>query len=422
MLRKATLVLVFLCVYVLKSAHGQEHCQSTPQELSIDELQARVDSLQSELIALKRSDTGTDDSPAMRKAEERLLSASEQLECRKESATLNPKGILTTATFVQIPLLYVTDRQRKTGKRGVYDYTTEANTALEFGKVNAVINEIGSIRTGLIGGTTRVPAPGSLGEAQVRQAQLLSEQAFMKMLTTPRSNHEPFRILLFVHGFNVEFYEAALSTARLATSMQIPLVPVFYSWPSEGKVLGYWHDEDEIPAAVVRFQPFLEQLLSMPNSEVIIVCHSMGARIVARALGELARKDAKLQSLKNVVFAAADINVEELNAEWPYLRQVPSVQWASYESSGDFALRLSTYIHRFRRVGESDGSVYVQEGMNTIDASSTTSLMRTFGHSYIVSSPSLAADIGDWVAQDLPPAKRGLQREKQGKDVYWKFP
>jgi esterase/lipase superfamily enzyme len=422
MICKACLCLIVSSLFLTTLANGQGHCQAVQQDSSIDELQARVKSLQTELTSLKTSAPGTDDSPAIRKTQERLLVASEELECRQEGTTLSEKGILTASSYVQVPLLYVTDRQRAAPDHGVDFYTSQASTVLEFGKVNAIINEIGTIRTGMISGANRVAAPKSLGKAQLQQPQPLSQQAFTELLAPAHSSREPLRILLFVHGFNVEFYEAALSVARLATSMQIPLVPVFYSWPSKGEVLGYWHDEDEVSAAVIRFSPFLERLLSTPGSEVVIVCHSMGARIVARALGELARKKARLGSLKNVVFAAADVNVEELNAEWPYLKQIPGVQWASYESSGDFALRLSTYIHRFRRVGESDGGVSIEEGMSTIDASSTTSVIRTFGHSYIISSPSLAGDIGDWVAQDLPPAIRGLQRMTQGTAVYWRFP
>jgi len=136
----------------------------------------------------------------------------------------------------------------------------------------------------------------------------------------------------------------------------------------------------------------------------------------------LARRNSKLHALKKVAFAAADINVEELDVQWPYLKQMPGVEWAFYESSGDLALRMSKLVHSFRRVGESDGGVYVADGSDTIDASSTTSILRTLGHSYIVSSPALAADIGDWVTQDLPPAIRGLQRMTQGGSVYWKIP
>jgi hypothetical protein len=57
-----------------------------------------------------------------------------------------------------------------------------------------------------------------------------------------------------------------------------------------------------------------------------------------------------------------------------------------------------------------------------VPLASTTSILKTLGHSYIVSSPALAAGIGDWVTQDLPPAVRGLQRMTRGAAVYWKMP
>jgi esterase/lipase superfamily enzyme len=403
--------------------NAQEHCAESKEPQSAAILQSRVKTLQDELTAAKAAEPVAAESANVRKAQERLLVAMEELECQQEGSISVQKGILSTSTFVQVPLLYVTDRQRAAPPKADGFYTSATTGGLEFGRVNAIINEIGSIRTGLINGAKRVSAPTDMGKAQVQALQPLSEKAFTAMMIAPRPNtREPVRVVLFVHGFNVQFYEAALSLARLATSMQVPLVPVFYSWPSKGEVLGYWHDEDEVAAAAVRFTPFLERLLSGPADEVIIVCHSMGARIVTRALGELARKNAKLSSLKKVVYAAADINVEEFNAQWPSLRKIPGTEWTLYESSGDFALRLSTHIHSFRRVGESDGGVYLADGIDTIDASSTTSIFRTFGHSYIVSSPALAADIGDWVAQDLPPGVRGLARLMQGRAVYWRFP
>jgi esterase/lipase superfamily enzyme len=410
--RRLTIIASFL--FAACAARGQEHCAESKPTQSIEALQDRVTTLQGELASAQEAGSGD---TSVRKLQEHLLSATEDLECKQANSVSSPKGILTTSTFVQVPLLYVTDRRMAAGT-----YTSEAATALAFGRVNAVINEIGGIRTSFIAGTKRVAAPASMGRAQVQRPQPLTEKAFRDGFTAPSQGVAKRRVLLFVHGFNVQFYEAALSLARLATSMQVPLVPMFYSWPSEGKVTGYWRDEDAVSAAAVRFTPFLEQLLSGPVDEVVIVCHSMGSRIVTRSLGELARRQAKLPALKKVVFAAADINVEEFDAQWPSLRRLSAAQWAFYESSGDVALRLSKFVHQFRRVGESDGGVYVADGGDTIDASSTTSILRTLGHSYIVSSPALAADIGDWVTQDLPPAVRGLQRMTQGAAVYWKMP
>ena len=44
------------------------------------------------------------------------------------------------------------------------------------------------------------------------------------------------------------------------------------------------------------------------------------------------------------------------------------------------------------------------------------------GHSYIVHSAVVGADLGNWISQDLPPSARHLLRVTEDKDVYWKFP
>jgi esterase/lipase superfamily enzyme len=419
--RRLSMVL-FVLMLAAHTAHAAGRCDDT-QGQSVAALQARVDSLNRSLGQSEGAASGQSDAASIRGTQEQLLTATEQLECLQSNAVAVEKGILSTSTFVEVPLLFVTDRQRAPSSQ-VDLYGPNPSNDLEFGKVKAVIDEIGGIRTSLIAGARRVPAPKSMGKSQVQGMQQVTEKNFVDLLSSAgaKRDHNPVRVLLFVHGFNVQFYEAGISTARLATSMQLPLIPVFYSWPSQGAVKGYWRDEDTVSTSVVRFTPFLSRLLSGPADEVVIVCHSMGARVVTRALGELARNHANLPGLKKVVFAAADLDAQEFTAQLPSLRQIPNVGITLYEASDDLALRLSKFIHQFRRLGESDGGVYLADGVDTIDASSTTSVFHAAGHSYIVGSPALAADISDWVSQDLPPPVRGLQRAQQGTTTYYRFP
>jgi esterase/lipase superfamily enzyme len=225
-----------------------------------------------------------------------------------------------------------------------------------------------------------------------------------------------------VHGYNVTFSEAAVSAAHLAAAMQLRITPIVYSWPSLGKASGYWHDEDTARASTLRFTPFLEHLLSGPEDDIIIVCHSMGSRIVTASLGELSRRGVKADRLRKVALAAADISTEEFGEQWPSLRQFRSTQWTLYESSKDLALVLSQVAHRYRRVGDSRDGVYIQTGSDTIDASNISSTFLAWGHSYIVNNSAVASDLSEWVAQDLLPASRGLIRATQAQDVYWTFP
>jgi esterase/lipase superfamily enzyme len=51
-------------------------------------------------------------------------------------------------------------------------------------------------------------------------------------------------VLLFVHGFNVTFTDAALRTAQLAHDLSFGGVPFFFSWPSAGETRSYFRDEE----------------------------------------------------------------------------------------------------------------------------------------------------------------------------------
>ena len=101
------------------------------------------------------------------------------------------------------------------------------------------------------------------------------------------------------------FDEAAIAAAKLASSMQVPLVPVVFSWPSQGHAAGYWHDEDTIPGSTLQFMAFFTNLLSGPEDEIVVVCHSMGSRIVTRTLGELSRRGVSTEKLRKIAFCGS---------------------------------------------------------------------------------------------------------------------
>ena len=426
---KATTALITLLFVVPVPANAQTtaRCGNVTSR-AIEEAQTRAQVLERQVSLLQSQEQseGTE-SAALRPSQERLLTAMEDLACLQEKSISGTKGWSGTTTFVQVPLFFVTDRNQ-TRSRGAGDFfgAMQRPVGLEFGQLQAVIPEIGGIRTGLITGARRASRPPGAGRQQLRDLAPVSDEQFWSSLRTAvqasRSNGDSPRILLFVHGFNVSFTEAALAGARLASSMQMPIVPVFYSWPSQGQMLGYWQDEEIMTPSSLRFSSFVETLAAIPDTEVIIVAHSMGSRIVTRSLAELARRGSALGSVSRVILAAADLARLEFTEQWPSLRALKSIRWTMYASSSDFALRLSTFIHRFRRVGETKGDIYIQAGTDTIDASSTTSVFQAFGHSYVIVSPAIATDIADWVSRNLSPASRGLRADAQNGLTFYRFP
>ena len=51
-------------------------------------------------------------------------------------------------------------------------------------------------------------------------------------------------LLVFVHGYNSGFGDAAMRTAQIAYDLKFPGMPFFYSWPSANRVRAYLPDEE----------------------------------------------------------------------------------------------------------------------------------------------------------------------------------
>ncbi len=88
-------------------------------------------------------------------------------------------------------------------------------------------------------------------------------------------------ILVFVHGFNTSFADAARRTAQLAYDLRFPGVSVFFSWPSRGEAGEYAADETSVEWSQPHFDRFLQISLSQLGARrVHVIAHSMGSRVL----------------------------------------------------------------------------------------------------------------------------------------------
>jgi esterase/lipase superfamily enzyme len=55
--------------------------------------------------------------------------------------------------------------------------------------------------------------------------------------------------LIFVHGYNVSFQEAALRAAQIGFDLSVKGAMAFFSWPSQGATAHYSADEATIEAS-----------------------------------------------------------------------------------------------------------------------------------------------------------------------------
>jgi esterase/lipase superfamily enzyme len=301
------------------------------------------------------------------------------------------------AGYFVVPVFYATDRNRteEAAPSRVYGGGRSEREEPAFG-----VAEVSLPRRRRPAGR---PAPPwwrlEFAEDLARHVVLLDvaergREPFLAELRRTVRRAEPPEVLVFVHGYDVTFEDAARHAAQLTDALDFPAVPLLYSWPSEGKAHRYTIDEANVEWARVHAAEILRLVLAESGARAVhVIAHGMGSRAIAWALGDLEPGQAVL---RQVVFAAPDIDRETFLGLVPRMRD-RAESFTLYGSSHDRALRAARLVHSRPRAGESGGAMAVAEGIDSIDAADAdTSLQEGSG-------PTILTDIATRLRR-APPA------------------
>lgn len=147
---------------------------------------------------------------------------------------------------------------------------------------------------------------GSLQRAENPDTALA--ETIGKWLTTAR--HTGAMPLLFVHGFNHDFTEAMTRTAKLALWLEAggapPLLPLAFTWPSQGagNPLGYQADRDAASRSGLALAKVIATIAGAQRQNLRLgyLAHSMGVRVTRHGMQAIA---GLLPSLPQPIFAQA---------------------------------------------------------------------------------------------------------------------
>ena len=228
-------------------------------------------------------------------------------------------------------------------------------------------------------------------------------------------------LLVFIHGYNVNFETAARRAAQFAQDLDFQGLAVLYSWPSEGATLKYMVDEDNAHWTVDDFEEVLKTLMTELGAErVHAVAHSMGNRVLTEGIRrmDVAALPADAAKLRDVVFAAPDINADTFRkfVEKFYKR---AERFTLYVSDSDLALGASQKAHKYARAGDAGDGVVLSAGMETIDASAVDKSF--IGHSYFCDNCAILKDMFNLIMEGQSAAKPrdGLDERKTPEGIYW---
>jgi esterase/lipase superfamily enzyme len=229
--------------------------------------------------------------------------------------------------------------------------------------------------------------------------------------------------LMFVHGFNVSFENSARRAAQISYDLAFDGPTVLFSWPSQAGVLptDYRKDERNADLSADSLKRVMLSLLGSTRDITLhVIAHSMGNRVLASALQQIAAESAQPRKLRQVAMIAPDIDAELFRRAAGKIAMTAE-RVTLYASSEDAALKLSRTIAGYPRAGQGGADVIVVPGIDTIDASSVDTSILGLSHSYYADNTTILSDLFA-LFRGRPPAERfGLRSVTGPRGVYWRF-
>jgi esterase/lipase superfamily enzyme len=165
--------------------------------------------------------------------------------------------------------------------------------------------------------------------------------------------------LVYIHGFNVSFFEAVGSAMALQKKLderKTPTDVVLFTWPSDGSstpFVAYRSDRDDAASSGLAFSRAFQKLNTFLTGlaredycggSIHLLCHSMGNFVLENTLWHLRKNlPGRLPRIfDQVLLASADVDNDALETE-AKLGRLPEIarRISVYYNSGDEALAIS---------------------------------------------------------------------------------
>lgn len=224
---------------------------------------------------------------------------------------------------------------------------------------------------------------------------------------------------LYMHGFNIDFEKGCRRAAMFQKSYDMNGQLVFFSWPSDGILTNYTHDEADVYWSAEPLRQTLGDMIThFGEGNINIVAHSLGTRGVMFALVMLAQAEHGDKPLLNqVVLIAPDIDAGVFEQYLPLIRPLAK-KITIYVSGNDNPLMLSRQLHGYPRLGESGAHLVDLTGIDIIDISKIS--MRTpSGHVYHLYHNVVINDLDHLLNKNQSASQRNSL--KQTSNNYWQL-
>ncbi len=324
----------------------------------------------------------------------------------------------------RLTIFLATTRRSVTTDRPSERYGAEDGDSLQFAAVSV---NVPSYR---VRGTGDLPRPTAMRDnalayrpdAQrdffVTSTIPVDSARFVQRLAADLAASRARDLLVFVHGYNVSFEDAAVRAAQLAADINFDGSILLFSWPSAASVTGYVRDQQSARNAGFQLLRVLRNhAVAAQPDRVHLIGHSMGSEVIGKALTLTALAD-PTPHLAQVVFAAPDVDARVFRREILPRLTTHAVHVTMYASSDDDALRASRVVNGAGRLGLGGDSLVVIDGMDTVDATRVTA--DVLGHT-LFGNGAFLADLAVLLADGRSPTERRLLPVKKDGLTFYRF-
>ena len=378
------------------------------------------------LKALREQYVAAGDTSAVAAVDERLRAASNY--ARDLGVLSGDRRYDASSGYATVRVFYGTNRAR-TGSRVLGEFYNADRGELETGYVDVSIPE--THKYGEMETESRFSIYSYIlgDEAKKHRYVLLQDirpldsSAFYTRLGEYINASPSSDVLVFIHGYNVSFEDAARRAAQLAYDLDFDGTPIFYSWPSQASTTAYTVDEAVVRPSGRKLARMLSGIVAQTGAERIhLLAHSMGNRALLEALQAYVLEhghDASRHVFDQIVFTAPDVDRDY------FLDVMDSIDGIArratlYASSDDLALHSSRILHGATRAGLADEAIVRHPAVDTIDMSGIDADM--LGHSYFAVNEGAIYDLFRlfWKG-DPPPARCSMEQGGSSDAPFWAF-
>jgi esterase/lipase superfamily enzyme len=308
------------------------------------------------------------------------------------------------------PVWFGTNRQPSDLADPSKGYTGERDQTIRFGRVDVIVPK-----------AHRFGETGSSFFARLRRFDFRDDQLSVDKITPLEAEAMWAEIqsemnratslgdaacgLLFLHGYNTSFADAAIRAAQIGFDLKVTGSTAFFSWPSLGMKSAYPADEATIEASEAAIADFIVAFAKCSEAgKVHLIAHSMGNRGLLRALQRIANNAETKGAVKfgQIFLAAPDVD-RELFLNLANLYPPFAGRTTLYESSADRAVYLSSRFHQAPRAGYFLPYT-VAPGIDTIAVPDFN--VDLLGHSYFAEAEALLYDMQELMQTNTPPRSR----------------